>query len=92
MPRRPTATAQARALRALADELEAGTRELSPAMAKALDHELGRDDDGDYEELTQAEWEKVWAKEIERRLVSHRAGRSRRRDVGVFLQELRARR
>ena len=92
MPPRSTASAQVQALRALADELEAGTRELSPTMAKALDHELARDDDGEHEELTQEEWEAAWAKEIDRRLASHQAGRSQRRDVGGFLQELRARR
>jgi hypothetical protein len=73
MPRPSTPSAHVQALRTIADELEAGTREkLSPAMAKALDHELARDDD--------------------RRLASYQAGRSQRRDVGPFLQELRAQR
>ena len=91
MPRRSTASAQVQALRTLADELEAGTRaKLSPAMAKALDHELARDEDGDHE-LTQEEWEEAWAKEIDRRLADYRSGKARKVDVGVVLEDLRSR-
>src|SRR2546421_11589329 len=81
---------RAQALRTLADELEAGTRELSPELAKALDRELARADDSAYPELTKEEWEAAWAKEIDRRLANYRAGTSPKRDLGAFLQELRA--
>ena len=92
MPRRSAASAQVQALRTLADELEAGTREkLSPAMAKALDHELARDDDGDHEELTPEEWEEAWAKEIDRRLADYRTGKAKKVDLGVVLDDLRSR-
>jgi hypothetical protein len=92
MPRRSNrATAQVEALRTLADELEAGTRELSPAMAKALERELARDDDGHYEELTAEEWEEAWAKEIDHRLAAYRAGTSQKVDLGALLDDLRSR-
>jgi len=85
------AAAQADALRALADELEAGRRELSPAMAKALQRELAREDDGEVEELTQEEWEEAWAKEIDLRLADYRAGKSQKVDLGAVLDDLRSR-
>jgi len=91
MPRR-NASHQAQALRVLADELDAGTRELSPEMAKALDHELTREDDGDYEELTKAQWEEAWGNEIDRRLEEHRAGRATKHNVVDVIAGLRARR
>jgi len=74
-----------------ASELEAGSRELSPATAKALEHELARNDDSDYEELTQEEWEEAWAKEIAQRLGDHRAGKSQKVDLGALLDDLRSR-
>jgi hypothetical protein len=91
MPRR-NASHQAQALRVLADELEAGTRELSPEMTKALDHELTRDDDGDYEELTKAQWEEAWGTEIDRRLEEYRAGKATKHNVADVIAGLRARR
>jgi hypothetical protein len=92
MPRSSTASAQVQALRTLADEIEAGTREkLSPSMAKALDRELARDDDGEHEELTQEEWEEAWAKEIDLRLADYRAGKAKKVDLGVVLDDLRSR-
>ena len=89
MPRRNPRNAQAQALRTLADELEAGTRELSPTLLKAHDQEL--EDEGNYEELSPEEHERVWAKEIRRRLAERKAGKDRSVDFGTLLQELRAR-
>jgi hypothetical protein len=92
MPRRPTsATSHARALRVLADELESGKRELSPAMAKALTRELGRPDDDKYEELSPAEWERAWSDEIELRLADYQAGKARKVDLGTVIDGLRSR-
>jgi hypothetical protein len=88
MARRNARNQQAQALRTLADELEAGTRELSPTLVKALDQEL--DDEGG-EELSPEEHERVWAKEIRRRLAERKAGKDRSVDFGTLLAELRAR-
>ncbi len=88
MARRTARNQQAQALRTLADELEAGTRKLSPTLVKALDQEL--DDEGG-EELSPEEHERVWAKEIRRRLAERKAGKDRSVDFGTLLAELRAR-
>ena len=85
------ASTQVEALRALADELEAGTRELSPAMAKALAREIAREDDTQYEELAPDAREQAWADEIDVRLESYRAGASQKVDLGAVLQDLRDR-
>ena len=84
-------SAQAEALRALAAELEAGTRELSPAMAKALAREVGRADDAEFDELAPDEWDQAWADEIDVRLASYRAGTSQRVELGAVIQSLRDR-
>ena len=89
MPRRNPRNQTALALRALADELEAGTRELSPTLVKAIGQEL--EDEGPYEELSPKEWERVWGKEIRQRLADHRAGKTGKVDLGALLEELRAR-
>jgi hypothetical protein len=90
MARRTSALAtQANALRTLADELEAGKRKLSPAMAKALTVELTRADEREGEEPTQEDWESAWAAEIRRRLADYDAGKARKVDLGVVLESLR---
>ena len=86
-PRRNPRNAQAEALRLLADELEAGDRELSPALAKAIDHEF--EDPG--EDLSPAEYDRVWAKEIRQRLAERKAGKDQSVDVATVIAELRAR-
>ena len=60
MPRRNPRNQQAQALRALADEVDAGTRELSPSMAKALDRELAGEAAENDDELSHEEWERAW--------------------------------
>ena len=75
MPRRNRVSEQAQALRALADELDAGKRELSPSMAKALDRELAGAEPEE-SELSLQEWEQAWGEEIGRRLGDHRAGKA----------------
>jgi hypothetical protein len=89
MPRANVATAtrlQAKALRTLADELEAGRRRLSPELVRALADELHPDD------ISPDEWEKAWAAEIDHRLDNYQAGKTKRRDLGTVLDDLRARR
>jgi predicted AAA+ superfamily ATPase len=90
MPRRNPRSQQAQALRWLADDLEAGT--LTPTLVKKIDEVLQNaiDDEG-YEELSREEWERVWAKEIRRRLAEYRSGKAKSADFGAVLAELRAR-
>jgi predicted AAA+ superfamily ATPase len=90
MARRNPRTQQAQALRLLADDLEAGT--LAPKLVKKIDEvlEAAVDEEG-YEELSREEWERVWAKEIRRRLADYRAGKAKTVDFGTVLAELRAR-
>ncbi len=78
-------------MRTLADELDAGTRALSPAMGKALARELTREDDAHVEETTPEAWEEAWADEVDLRLASYRAGASQKVDLGAVLHDLRAR-
>jgi hypothetical protein len=80
---------QANALRTLADELEAGKRKLSPAMAKALTLELTRADEREGEEPTKEDWEGAWAEEISRRLADYDAGKARKVDLAAVLESLR---
>jgi hypothetical protein len=76
----------------LVDEVEAGTRTLSPGMKDALARELMRDDDVEYKPLNQAAWDTAWGKEIERRLAKHRAGKAVTHKFAEVIAELRARR
>ena len=75
MPRRNPVSHQAQALRGLADELDAGKRELSPSMAKALARELAGEAPDD-DELSPEEWEQAWGEEISRRLADYREGKA----------------
>lgn len=86
MARATAIRTQAKALRALADELEAGRRTLSPELVGALARELEGDD---LDPVTAREWQDAWAAEIDRRLEEHRAGRTKKRDLGAVLEELR---
>ena len=77
---------QSQALRVLADELDAGKRELSPSMAKALARELAGDEAAaeDDDELSPEEWERAWGEEISRRLADARRNRATARHRRVF--------
>jgi hypothetical protein len=87
MPRATAAAAklQARALRALADEIESGRRRPSPELRRVLANEIEAPHG---EDLSAEEWEKACGAEIDRRL----AGRSKRNDLGSVLERLRAER
>jgi len=91
MPSRPS-SAEANALRTLADQLDAGQRELSPQMAKALACELAEEGQKEEEALSPEEWEEACAAEIDRRLDRHRTGQSPTRDLGQVLESLRSNR
>lgn len=83
-------SAEASALRALADQIDAGQRELSPQMAKALARELAQQGSEEEEALSAEDWERAWAAEIDRRLDRHRTGQSPARDLGQILESLRS--
>ena len=85
-------SADAKALRVLADEIDAGKRELSHQMAKALARELANEGTDEEEGLSVEEWEQAWAVEIDRRLEKHRTGKSTGHDLGEVLESLRANR
>jgi hypothetical protein len=85
-------SAEANALRTLADQIDAGKRELSPHMAKALARELAEERAEEDESLSTEEWEQAWATEIDRRLERHRTGQSTAHDLGEVLEGLRANR
>jgi hypothetical protein len=83
------AKVQARALRALADAVEAGRRRLSPKLSRVLAEEI---DPPDAEDLSAREWAEAWGDEIDRRLSKVKSGTAKRRDLGAVLDGLRARR
>jgi hypothetical protein len=58
------AKVQAKVLRALADEVEAGRRRLSPALSRALADEI----DAKSGDISAEEWDHAWGTEIDRRL------------------------
>jgi hypothetical protein len=91
MPGR-SSSADAKALRVLADQLEAGKRHLSPQMTKALARELAEEGVDDEEGVSVEEWEQAWAVEIDRRLERHRTSQSAAQDLGEVLEGLRANR
>jgi hypothetical protein len=91
MPGRPS-SAESKALRTLADEIDSGQRELSPQMAKALARELAEQGSEEEEALSAEDWEQAWATEIDRRLERHRTGQSPARDLGQALESLRSNR
>jgi hypothetical protein len=80
---------QARALRALADEVEEGRRHLSPELSRVLAAEV---EGSDADDLSPEDWAKAWGAEIDRRLASAKTGTAKRRDLGAVLDKLRARR
>ncbi|MGH7269167.1 MAG: hypothetical protein ACREJ3_01950 [Polyangiaceae bacterium] len=89
---RSTATAakiQATALRVLADEVEAGSRRLSPQLSRVLASEI---EPAAIENLSPRAWAKAWGVEIDRRMAEVKAGTARRQDLGAVLERLRARR
>jgi hypothetical protein len=77
---------QARVLRVLADEVEAGRRRLSPELTRVLASEM------EAEGLSPQEWSEAWGAEIDQRLANAKAGTAKRRDLGAVLDRLRARR
>jgi hypothetical protein len=90
MPGR-SSSADAKALRVLADEIDAGKRELSAQMAKALARELAKQGTDEEDGLSVEEWEQAWVAEIDRRLEKHRTGKSTQHDLGEVLESLRRR-
>jgi hypothetical protein len=78
---------QARALRALADEIESGPRRPSTMLRRVLATEIKAPD---REDLSSEEWAEAWGTEIGRRLTRVKTGRSKQRDLGAVLGRLRA--
>src|SRR5579863_4501003 len=70
---------QARVLRVLADEVEAGRRRLSPELTRVLASEM------EAEGLSPQEWSEAWGAEIDRRLASAKAGAAKSHDLGAVL-------
>jgi hypothetical protein len=91
MPSRPS-SAKANALRTLADQIDAGQRQLSPQTAKALARELAQQGSEEEEALSPEDWEQAWATEINRRLDRHRTGQSSAHGLGQVLESLRSNR
>jgi hypothetical protein len=88
--RRNPRSAQTQAVRTVVDELEAGSRPLTPRLVKAFDQVLeAAKDEEHYEELSPEEWERVWGKEIARRLKLYKAGKMGTVKLGPLLAELR---
>jgi hypothetical protein len=80
---------QATALRALADEVEAGRRRLSPQLSRVLASAI---DAAAIENLSPRAWADAWGVEIDRRMAKVKAGTAKRQDLGAVLERLRARR
>jgi hypothetical protein len=80
---------QARALRVLADEVEAGRKRLSPELSRVLAGEI---DAPAVEDLFPRAWAEAWGIEIDRRMARVKAGTAKRQDLGAVLERLRARR
>jgi hypothetical protein len=89
---RATATAakiQARALRLLADDVEAGRKRLSPELSRVLASEIQAPT---VDDVSPRAWAEAWGTEIDRRMAKVKAGTAKRHDLGPVLERLRARR
>jgi hypothetical protein len=78
---------QARALRVLADEVEAVRKRLSPELSRVR---AGQIEVPGLDDLSARAWDEAWGAEIDRRVA--KASNEKRHDLGAVLERLRARR